>query len=67
MKLLGLNLPPAADKIIELIISIARHKHEVRTDAEAGKAEPAAEETKEERHRRELMESDDPGIWTRLS
>jgi hypothetical protein len=66
VKLLALDLSPEADAIIELIVSLSRYKHDVRTAAEAGDS-TAIEETDEERHRREMMDSDDPNIWTRLS
>lgn len=66
-KLLDLNPSPEAEKIIDRIIAIARYQHDVRTDAESGRVSPAITETEEERHRRKMMESDDPDIWTKLA
>jgi hypothetical protein len=38
MKLLKLDLSPEADTTIRLIISIARHQHDVRTHEERGRS-----------------------------
>jgi hypothetical protein len=37
-KLLKFDLPPEAEKIVDLIYAIARYQLDVRTEAEAGKA-----------------------------
>ena len=67
VKLLAFDLPAEADRIVELIISIARYEHDVRTDAESTTSNPNVVETREERKRREMLDSDNPEVWTKLA
>jgi hypothetical protein len=48
-KLLRFDLPPEAEEIVDLIMSIARYQLDVRTDVEIDEASPDIEEPDHDR------------------